>query len=49
MLHVLGSVTDAQRPVREHSGRLSMWLTHRGRLMSSAGSTRGACVGAARW
>ena len=49
VLHVLGSVTEAQRPVREHTGRLSMWLTHRGRLMSSAGSARGAFVCVVRW
>lgn len=49
VLHVLGSVTEAQRPVREHSGRLFRWLTHRGRLVSSTGRPRGDCVCAARW
>nr|DAS84768.1 MAG TPA: hypothetical protein [Caudoviricetes sp.] len=49
VLQVVGSVTDAHAPVRAHTGRLWAWLTHRGRLVSAAGSPLAASAWVARW
>lgn len=49
LLHVVGSVTEAHAPVREHSGRLLTWVTQRGRLVSSAGRLLAASAWVARW
>nr|DAX81500.1 MAG TPA: hypothetical protein [Caudoviricetes sp.] len=49
VLQVVGSVTDAQAPVRAHMGRLLRWLTHRACRVSSLGSPVALSARVERW